>query len=74
MRKYVIHSQAEAEFMEAVDFYSERRRGQGKKFQAAVEKSIERICRTPTLFTPYHTVYRKLVMKKYPLQDFLHRT
>lgn len=65
---------AEAEVVEAMDWYEDRRAGLGLELVAAVHGAIQRIGESPEQ-SPVWTVnrrYRRLVLRRFPYALFYH--
>lgn len=61
----VIGDEALAEIDEAIEYIENQRPGYGRLLREAIAAEIERIQRHPTWFTPFRTIYRRLVMRMF---------
>lgn len=64
MKSVRLHSLAQQEIREAVDYYNGAREGLGDDFAEEVEAAIDRIGRQPKASSPYGNGYRKCVFSK----------
>ena len=64
--KITFHPEAEAEFNEAVLWYSKQSLGLDIEFVRCIDEAINRITRNPESFPFTHEQLRKTVIKKFP--------
>ena len=64
MKPVLLHSLAQQEIREAVEYYNDARDGLGDEFADEVEAAIARIGRQPKASAPYGNGYRKCVFSK----------
>lgn len=58
--------QAEAEAVEARDWYENRRDGLGTEFRAALEDTIDRIVTNPLMHPEVHDETRRAILQRFP--------
>lgn len=61
---------AEAEFNDAIAFYNLQREGLGFEFEGEVKNTIEKIVRSPEVWTPLSKRTRRCQTKRFPLFSF----
>lgn len=59
-------SAAEAEFVEAVEYYNQQSEGLGFKFAAEVKRTLERIVQYPEAWTPLSKRTRQCRTNRFP--------
>jgi plasmid stabilization system protein ParE len=57
---------ARAEFLAAVDYYEESKKGLGKRFRSAVETEIRHISEMPFRFRVLHARFRRCLIPRFP--------
>jgi hypothetical protein len=60
------HGEAEAEMIEAAQFYDERVRGLGADFLNAIDETVERIVENPDRFPTVEHDIRRCRVKRFP--------
>ncbi len=48
--RYLFHEAAEAEYMDAVDFYENRQLGLGRRLFNEIQAILQQICETPEVW------------------------
>jgi plasmid stabilization system protein ParE len=66
VKGYSFHPEAMAEADAAAAFYEERQEGLGARFVAALEDTVDRICRSPGIFRQVEPGVRKCRLLRYP--------
>jgi len=62
----ILYPEAEADLMEARDWYEQQRVGLGTRFVLCVDETLERIARTPTLYAVVYRDVRRAVIRRFP--------
>ncbi|NCO61164.1 MAG: plasmid stabilization protein [Deltaproteobacteria bacterium CG_4_8_14_3_um_filter_51_11] len=66
MKKATFHEDAEAEMIEAAQFYEERSSGLGLSFLDAVEEAVNVICENPKAYPLLSDAIRRKIVKRFP--------
>src|SRR5580692_3383136 len=66
----VVAPEAELDVTEAYVWYESRRAGLGEEFLSAVDASMERIRRQPTIYPRVHEEYRRALVRRFPYAIF----
>jgi len=64
--KYSFHPEAEAEFVEAIEYYEERENGLGYDFAVEVYSAIERTASWPKAWPIIEQDLRRCLVKRFP--------
>jgi plasmid stabilization system protein ParE len=64
--KYAFHPEAEAEFLDAIDYYEDCARGLGYDFTIEVHSTIENILSFPKAWTILEDVIRRCQIRRFP--------
>jgi plasmid stabilization system protein ParE len=62
----IIHPEAEADLVNARDWYERQREGLGAAFLLCVEEVFERIGRTPEMYTAVYRDVRRALTRRFP--------
>lgn len=65
-RRALFRPQAEADLVEARNWYEERQPGLGARFAALVESTIEQIAETPLAYPRVRGETRRAVLRRFP--------
>jgi len=57
---------ARAEFLKAVEYYEECRKGLGRRFRDSVETQLEQIREMPFLYRVLHPPFRRCLLQTFP--------
>ena len=68
--RVVFRPQAQAELLEARDWYEARQEGLGFEFSAAVDATIANICELPLAYPRVHNEIRRAVLQRFPYAVF----
>lgn len=66
MRPVIHHPEAEAELMEAAQFYNRRRPGLGDEFADAVDAAANVVAERPERFRVLEDGVRRCILKRFP--------
>jgi len=66
MYKHYFDPIATSEYKDAVEWYGERSISSMENFINSVEKKIEALCKTPTLYKVTYKNHREVSLKKFP--------
>ena len=61
-----LEPEAEADLLEAYEWYEKRREGLGSEFMECVDDALERISRQPELHAPGYRGVRQTLIKRFP--------
>ena len=62
----LLRPDAEAELLQAKDWYEKSRLGLGEEFEEAVASTLERIAETPQVFPKVHGEIRCAILRRFP--------
>lgn len=65
-RRVLFRPQAEAEALEARDWYEARRAGLGREFARDLDRAIDMIADNPAAFARIHGHGRRSILKRFP--------
>jgi plasmid stabilization system protein ParE len=65
-----ILAEAEADILDAHDWYESRRNGLGAEFELCVENALERIAEMPFVSTPWKRGARRILLYRFPYGIF----
>ncbi len=68
--RVVFRPQAQAELLEARDWYEARQDGLGDEFSAAVENAVAKISDRPLTYPRVHNEIRKFLLHRFPYAVF----
>lgn len=63
---FTFHSEAEEEFLAAIEYYEQCQPGLGLRFSEEVYASIQRICDHPYSWTALDSITRRCLTNKFP--------
>ena len=66
MTSVIFAPDAEAEFLEAIKYYEECRRGLGRHFRFAIDSSIKMITDSPFMYRVIKFPFRRFLLQKFP--------
>jgi plasmid stabilization system protein ParE len=70
MRKLELRLEARTEFLQAIDWYEQRRKGLGSRFKAEVDRVLARIQTAPLHFPEIEPGYRRALVDVFPYGIF----
>ncbi len=69
-RSLLVRPEAEADLVEAFDWYEECSRGLGSEFLLAVDAVLECVIRNPEQYTVVHKEIRRALLRRFPYGVF----
>ena len=64
--RLVLRPQAEAELLEARDWYEDQRPGLGGRFAAEVDKALDAVRQAPLAYPRVHAEIRRALVRRFP--------
>jgi len=72
-RRLIVRPEAEAELVDAFDWYEERVPGLGSEFLLCVDAAFGSILRSPQQFPRVHRIVRRTLTRRFPYEVFFVR-
>jgi toxin ParE1/3/4 len=66
IRRILFRHTARRDFFDACEWYNQRRAGLGRRFEAAVEGTLEMISASPESFPMVHRDVRRALVRRFP--------
>jgi len=70
--KYSFHPEAQAEFLQAIEYYNERESGLGYDFAIEVHSAIERVVAYPETWPFAYSDIRRCLVRRFPYGILYH--
>jgi plasmid stabilization system protein ParE len=68
----IVRPEAEADLVEAFDWYDDRRAGLGNEFLTAVDTALEQIIENPLRFAVLYRNVRRTLVRRFPYKVFFY--
>ncbi len=66
MTKVIFDPDAMAEFLEAVKYYEDNKKGLGVRYRQVIETGVHKITKLPFLYRFIHPPFRRYLLQKFP--------